>query len=170
MLIYIFRHAEAQERAEGQIDEWRCLTENGRKDAIRTASKIPGLGSKPRLTITSPLPRAVQTAELAARYACRKNRVEVSPLLLPGEEAGKVAAYLATLDGSSRVLLVGHEPQLGALAALLLGRSEALSLKKGACLAIKLKDPAKPGEFIGYQVPGRKPVTSLKKAFGGAGA
>jgi phosphohistidine phosphatase len=65
-------------------------------------------------------------------------------------------------------MLVGHEPQLGSLVAALLGREDAaIPLKKGACVALVL-DPDMddtPADFLWYLAPGRKRVTSFKKAF-----
>jgi phosphohistidine phosphatase len=168
MILYLVRHAEALEKSENVTDEWRHLTEKGRKEALQVAKYIPGLGSKPRLILTSPLTRAVQTAEIAAGWACRKNRVEVSPLLMPGQDPAAVADYVAALDGPGRVMLVGHEPQLGTLAALLLGLKEPVLLKKGACLALKPGKDGGSAEFLWYLRPGRKPVTAIKKAFKGA--
>ena len=73
MILYIMRHAEAVEASDTLQDEWRYLTEKGRAAAEKVSSKIAGYGPKTRLTITSPLTRAVQTAEIAAAKACRKN-------------------------------------------------------------------------------------------------
>lgn len=165
MVLYLVRHAEALEKSENLADEWRHLTEKGRKDTIWMAKEIPDLGAKPRLILTSPLPRALQTAEIAAGYACRKNRVEVSTLLLPGEDHVAVADYLASLESPDRVMLVGHEPQLGTLAALLLGLKEPVTLKKGSCLALKAGKKHDTAEYLWYLKPGSKPITSLKKAF-----
>jgi phosphohistidine phosphatase SixA len=79
-----------------------------------------------------------------------------------------LVAHLKVSKDAKRVMLVGHEPQLGTLVAALLGREDAaLSLKKGACVALEL-DPDKddkPAVFLWYQVPGKKLSTSFKKAF-----
>jgi phosphohistidine phosphatase len=65
-------------------------------------------------------------------------------------------------------MLVGHEPQLGSLVATLRGRdNEPVTLNKGACVALKL-DPADDDNkacFLWYLAPGKKRVTSFKKAF-----
>ena len=165
MILYVMRHAEGNDTMQ---DEWRYLTEKGRVAAEKTCSAIAKIGPKPRLTITSPLTRAVQTAEIAAQKACRKNVVVASGLLLPGADIKELVVHLKECKDSKRVMLVGHEPQLGSLVALLLGREEgAISLKKGACVTLKL-DPEsvdKPASFLGYLVPGKKRTTSFKKAF-----
>jgi phosphohistidine phosphatase len=168
MIVYVMRHAEAVEGSETLQDEWRYLTENGRSVAEQISSKITRIGPKPRLTITSPLTRAVQTAEIAAKKACRRNVVVASGLLLPGADVNELVTYLKGCGPAKRVLLVGHEPQLGFLVATLLGRKDAaFSLKKGACVALELdpKKDGKPAGFVWYLAPGKKLSTSLKKAF-----
>ena len=168
MVVYVMRHAEAVEGSGTLRDEWRYLTEKGRSAAEKMSSSIARFGPKPRLTITSPLTRAVQTAEIAAEKACRKNVVVASGLLLPGADIGELVAHLKECRAAKRVMLVGHEPQLGALVATLLGReNETISLKKGACVTLEF-DPDKedkPASFLWYLAPGQKRLTSLKKAF-----
>ena len=168
MIIYIVRHAEAVEGSETLQDEWRYLTENGRAAAGKMSSSISKYGPKPRLTITSPLTRAVQTAEIMAEKACRKNVVMASGLLLPGSDINDLITYLKGCKGAKRVMLVGHEPHLGSLVAMLLGRERgAIELKKGACVALELdpKMDEKPAGFLWYLAPDKRLVMSFKKAF-----
>lgn len=168
MILYIMRHAEAVEGSDTLRDEWRYLSENGRTVAEKISSAIARSGPKPRLTITSPLTRAVQTAEIIAEKACRKNVVVASELLLPGAAISDLVTHIKGVAAAKQIMLVGHEPQLGLLAASLLGREGSdISLKKGGCVALEL-DPdkrAKPAVFLWYLVPGRKRITSFKKAF-----
>jgi len=168
MVVYVMRHAEAVEGSDTLQDEWRYLTENGRSAAEKVCSSIAKIGRKPRLTITSPLTRAVQTAEIAAEKACRKNMVVASGLLLPGADISELVTYLKDCKDAKRVMLVGHEPQLGSLVANLLGLEDGtISLKKSACVALEL-DPDKDSEsaaFLWYLAPGKKCITSFKKAF-----
>ena len=165
MIVFIVRHAEAQEKGEGLVDEWRHLVSRGRDAAAWIARRINRSGPKVRLTVTSPLPRAVQTAEICARHACRHNRVLTSTCLLPGSDPAEAVAYLDGLKEPGPVMLVGHEPHLGALAARLLAVHQVITLKKGACLALKCGAAGEPAEFLWYRVPGKKPEKSLKKAF-----
>ena len=168
MIIYIVRHAEAVEGSDLIIDEWRYLTERGRKVANDMGEAIAKHGPKPRLTLTSPLTRAVQTAEILAGSACRKNVVVANALLLPGGNVSELIQFIRKGKDAKRVMLVGHEPQLGTLVAALLGsESEVIALKKGACVALKLDPDAadKSAAFLWYLVPGKKRTTSFKKAF-----
>lgn len=169
MILYVMRHAEAVEGNDTLRDEWRYLTEKGRSTAAKVSSQIARFGPKPRLTITSPLTRAVQTAEIAAQNACRKNVVVASTLLLPGADVAKLLSHLKDCGNAKRVMLVGHEPQLGSLVATLLGRGEeAITLRKGSCVVFDYdpgKEDGKPAAFICYLAPGRKRITSPRKAF-----
>ncbi len=168
MILYVMRHAEAVEGSDSLQEEWRYLTEKGRVETKKVSSTLVKYSPKPRLTITSPLTRAVQTAEIAAEKACRKNVVVASGLLLPGADLGELVAYLKGCRDAKRVMVIGHEPQLGSLVATLLGREDAaISLKKSACVTLKLDPGAddKPASFLWYLVPGKKRVSSFKKAF-----
>lgn len=168
MILYVMRHAEAVDGGDTLRDEWRYLTEKGRSVAKKMISSIARYGPKPRLTITSPLTRAVQTAEIAAEKACRKNVVVASELLLPGADIGDLVTHLKGCGDAKRVMLVGHEPQLGSLVAALLGREDGVvSLKKGACATLKFDPGAadKPASFLWYLTPDKKRITSFIKAF-----
>jgi phosphohistidine phosphatase len=171
MILYVMRHAEAVEETDTLQDEWRYLTEKGRVTAERMSTSISKISpKKTRLTITSPLTRAVQTAEIAAKKACRRNVIVASTLLLPDACISELVAYLKGCDNAGRVMLVGHEPLLGSLVAALLDcEDKPISLKKGACLALELntKKTDKPAGFLWYLAPGKKCLTSFKKAFPG---
>jgi phosphohistidine phosphatase len=171
MILYVMRHAEAVERNETLQDEWRYLTEKGRSTAEKMSTSISKVSpKKTRLTVTSPLTRAVQTAEIAAKKACRRNVIVASTLLLPDASITELVAYIKGCGNAGRVMLVGHEPQLGSLVAALLGcEDKPLSLKKGACVALELnpKKADKTAAFLWYLAPGKKCLTSFKKSFPG---
>ena len=93
--------------------------------------------------------------------------VVASGLLLPGADINELVTHLKSCTEAKRVMLVGHEPQLGLLVASLLGRDgETISLKKGGCVTLKL-DPASDdtAAFLWYLVPGKKRTSSFAKAF-----
>ncbi len=167
MVLYIVRHGEAVEVQDGVAEEWRYLTEKGARSVGRLASKIARYDRKPRLVISSPLVRAVQTAQIAAAEACRKSRTIVSGLLLPEGDFAELKALLVDHAAAKRVMIVGHEPHLGSFLGHLLQRKEALQLKKGSCVALEIdpEDMEKPARFKWSLLPGCKPVTSLAKAF-----
>jgi phosphohistidine phosphatase len=171
VIVYIVRHAEAVEEGEMLPDEWRFLTETGRTAAKKMSTSLAKYGPKTRLTLTSPLTRAVQTAEIMAEKACRRNTVVASSLLLPGADIAELISRMKESSSAKRIMVVGHEPQLGAMVAALLCRNEAaVSLEKGSCVAIKLNSHSTdaadtPAAFLWYLAPGNKRLTSFKKAF-----
>ena len=169
MIVYLVRHAEAFEAKEGLTDECRWLTKKGRKSVSGLFRKISGYDGKPRRIISSPLVRAVQTAETLLSDAGSGCEVVVNPLLAPGGDTERLAEFLERNDSTKPLVLVGHEPQMGALVSRLLGRTEPVGLKKGACVALSLRKgkSGKGAVFLWYLVPGEKPVDSFKKAFGG---
>jgi phosphohistidine phosphatase len=166
MILYVLRHGEAVVAEENLSDEWRYLTEKGVKSVGQISQDLPRYGRKPRLIVTSPLVRAVQTAQIAAERACRKTRLIVSGLLRGDGDMDELVEFLRSHAEAKRVMLVGHEPHLGSLVASLL-KEDPVQLKKGACLALELDmdEADKPARFIWYMEPGKKPLTSFKKAF-----
>lgn len=167
MNLYLIRHAKAIERSKSMPDEWRCLTEQGRIEFKKTRSMIAKQDIKPHLIITSPLVRAVQTAELLADKLKQINIVITNGNLLPNADIYQLISYLKKLKASKSIMLIGHEPLLGALVSELLCQPDAgITLKKGACIALNVhfgkKNKAK---FLWYLAPGKKPIYSLEKAF-----
>jgi len=79
---------------------------------------------------TSPLVRAVQTAELVAAGLKANVAVEVVPLVAPGESARALLALVQALPADASVLLVGHEPGMSGLGALLAGDPNFAALAK----------------------------------------
>ncbi len=124
MDLMLWRHAEA---IDGLPDNDRVLSERGQRQARRMARWLD-LHRPPKLQVlVSPTRRTRMTAEaFTADYRVDRRL---------GTDAG-VADLIAACgwpDAAGAVLIVGHQPTLGRLAALLLSGSEAdWSVKKGA--------------------------------------
>lgn len=122
--LYLMRHGHSPSTQEAGVsaDALRPLSDLGREDARRMAGELVRLGCAPGLILHSPLLRAVQTAaELATVLKPSGGRELFAPLdnTRPAEEvAGELAARAAAVD---EALAVGHQPQIGELAALLSG-------------------------------------------------
>ncbi len=120
--LYLMRHGHSPTTAEARVarDALRPLSDKGRADARAAAAEIARRGGKPALILHSPLLRAVQTAaEAAAVLKPAGGAVVFDPLdnTRPAEE---VASELAARAGAAEeVLAIGHQPQIGELAALL---------------------------------------------------
>jgi len=135
--LYLIRHAIAAARgSEWPDDTKRPLTERG---VSRFKEEVKGLR---RLDVeideifTSPLIRARQTAELLAAGLEGKPPVKLLDALAPGHTSAAVLTQLAKAAKRRRVALVGHEPDLGELAAHLIGAGRALAFKKGGVCRI----------------------------------
>src|SRR5262245_56605814 len=136
MRLLIIRHAIAVPRGTPGIpDDERPLTARGRRRFRKAARGLTRILDRPSPLLTSPLIRALATAEIAAR-AWSRIHPTVEPALAQGNPA-RVLAVLAARSADATVALVGHEPYLSGLLAALLGGAEADSLgfrKGGAAL------------------------------------
>ena len=136
--VYLVRHAIAEERGpEWPDDTLRPLTSRGKRRFSGAATGFARFEGPPDRILTSPLVRARQTAELLS-HAADAAPVETFDGLSPGEPAATIVASLRRLR-ANRVALVGHEPDLGHLAAVLLGAGRPLPFKKGGMCRIDVE-------------------------------
>src|SRR4029450_9168488 len=123
MKLLLIRHAAAIPRGTpGVPDDERPLTPDGKAKFHIAARGLARVTRRPDLLLTSPLPRARATAEIAAR-AFANIAPTVEPALARSSVDGIVAALKIHPPGA-RIALVGHEPLLGALLARLLGAAQ----------------------------------------------
>jgi phosphohistidine phosphatase len=122
MELYLIRHAEAAPAGEnGVSDEDRPLTSCGMAQATALANALRGHGVELRLMISSPLLRARQTAEeLLREWPEPRPDFRVYQELALGGKRRRLLRALRE-QGADKVAVVGHEPELGSLAAYLLG-------------------------------------------------
>ena len=147
----LLRHgiAVAREEWEGK-DIDRPLTEKGKRRVREVAAGLRRLEVRPTVIYTSPARRALETAQLLHGLLERASLMQLRDELLPEVPPAEVLRLMQDLPPESCVLCVGHEPQLGMAASVLLsGRASAsFPLKKaGACL-IELPIQAKPGRGV----------------------
>jgi phosphohistidine phosphatase len=115
--LYLVRHAEA---APGEPDDLRPLTPAGRDAARALAERLAAGGARPSAVLSSPLLRARETAtELSLVLGCA---VEPDERLAPGATAETLRA--ATADRGDEIVVVGHQPDCGRIAAELSGGDE----------------------------------------------
>lgn len=117
MNVYLVRHARAVSEGPKLADEQRFLDAEGRRTARAVGDKLRAEGVSFDAVLTSPLVRAVQTAELLATATGYDGVVESFFALAPGLPPRVVAEELAA-HGES-VCVVGHEPTISALGAFL---------------------------------------------------
>lgn len=141
--------AIAREEWEGK-DVDRPLTEKGKRRVREVAAGLRRLDVRPTVIYSSPAKRAVETAQLLHGLLARPSLMQLRDELLPEARPTQVVSLMQNIPPESCVICIGHEPQLGMAASLLLsGRASAsFPLKKaGACL-IELPIPAKPGRGV----------------------
>ena len=138
--LYLVRHAIAAERGEDwPNDDKRPLTARGVARFRECVDALAKLDVAVDEIFTSPLVRARQTAELLASGLPGKPAVKILDVLSPGHAPGSVLAQLAKAARRRRIALVGHEPDLGELAAHLIGAGRALPFKKGGVCRIDVE-------------------------------
>ena len=137
MKLYLVRHAEAIERSSTTPDASRYLTTKGRLSFRKIARRVRKAGIAPAVIFTSPLLRSVQTAEILAERLKHKGEVVVARELSPGFDLRALRALLAGAGNPEEAAFVGHEPDLGGLAATLLSVPGGFPLRKGAVVALE---------------------------------
>jgi phosphohistidine phosphatase len=154
--LYLVRHAIAAERG----DEWpddtkRPLTERGVSRFKACVTGLRWLDMAVDEIFTSPLVRAKQTADLLAAGLEGKPAVKIADALAPGHTATAVMSQVAKLAKRRRIALVGHEPELGELAAHLLGAARPLPFRKGGAGRIDMEGLAskRPGTLVWFVTP-----------------
>jgi phosphohistidine phosphatase len=154
MELYIIRHAIAQQLGSKNdfLDEKRVLTAEGRAAMKRAARGLRALGVEFDLIITSPLARALETAEIIAdAVGLSKKDVEQSEHLAPGGSTDELFAEIKRRAGAESVALVGHQPDLGNLISTITVGNEGMlvELKKGGVCLINVVEtvPAVRGEL-----------------------
>jgi phosphohistidine phosphatase len=141
VILYFLRHGKAGS-PRAVDDDARDLTPAG-EDALRSAGPLwRRLNLRPDLVLSSPLPRALRTAELFCEAV--GGRPVSDDRLRPGAGWSDLAQAMAAHPDARRVMFVGHEPDLSSTVAELTGAASVRMRKGGlACL-----------EFYGVPEPG----------------
>jgi phosphohistidine phosphatase len=163
MIIHIVRHAEAVDRTEDISEEHRYLTSRGRKRFRKVAKALQKAGAAPDLILTSPLLRAVQTADILAESLKYEDDLLVDSLLSPGFRPQKLDRLLNLYPHAKELVLVGHEPDLGIVVGSLLGTDGSCSLTKGAIVSFQMTGPGQ-ADFQQMITGGGNTITSKSKA------
>lgn len=141
--LIIIRHAIATERLlaakSGMSDSDRPLTEQGLRRMTRAVRGLVRIVPEITLVASSPLLRAVQTAEIVATTFDDCPLV-ITEALTPGAEPGELLEFLAAQSGEAPIACVGHEPDLSQWIgwALCGHQQSSLRLKKGAACCLNM--------------------------------
>ena len=143
MILYFLRHGKAEDRGDGP-DAERRLTAGG-ADALRAGAPLwLRLNLRPSLVITSPLPRAAETAEIFAEAVGISDRVVADDRLAPGAGWGDMARAMADHPDAKRIMFVGHEPDLSSVVSQLTGAA-SVRMRKGGLACVEFYGTPEPG-------------------------
>jgi phosphohistidine phosphatase len=135
--LYLIRHGLAAERGKDWPDDSkRPLTPEGIARLRKSARGLNALGVGFDQIVTSPLVRTRQTADVIAEELKEHPPVATSDALAPAGSSAQVIQEITRHVRKARVALVGHEPNLGELAAQLIGARTPLEFKKGGICRI----------------------------------
>jgi len=144
--LYLIRHGVAAERSDEYPDDSkRPLTSGGISRLRKEAKALDEMEIGFDHIITSPLVRARQTADVFAELLKSKPSLSQSDALAPAGTPAGVMQELAKYLRKGRIALVGHEPNMGELAARLIGARTPLEFKKGAICRIDFDVPPPKG-------------------------
>ncbi len=119
--LYVLRHGKAELDSPRGGDHARPLKKRGRAAAKQVGQFLSRIGEQPELVLASSALRASETAELAAEAGGWKTELEGSREIY-GATPEKLLERIRAVESSpERLLLVGHEPSLSSLVALLAG-------------------------------------------------
>jgi phosphohistidine phosphatase len=143
MELYFLRHGEADWPNWKKSDDKRPLTKHGKKEMREVAAFLKRVKARPDVIVTSPLPRASQTAEIAAerlKIKCREDK-----LLAPGFGRAELERLLKKYPAES-VMIVGHEPDFTETISGLTGAS--LKLPKAGIALVELNRSWRNGRLL----------------------
>jgi len=143
MELYFLRHGEADWPEWKKSDDERPLTKRGKREMRDVAKFLDRLKVRPNLIVTSPLPRAAQTAEIAADYL--KAKLRKDELLAPGFGPSKLRTVLKR-HRAKVLMLVGHEPDFTQVISELTGAS--LKLSKGGIALLDIDPESEEGKLL----------------------
>ena len=157
--LYVMRHGVAVEHGSAGFsdDSKRPLTLEGKQKMKQITAGLVSLGFDIDWIVTSPLLRARETAEVLAEGLGVQIPVDVCEELAPGGSPEALITFLAKQAKRRRVLVVGHEPDVSALAARLIGAGPHtnVSFRKGGCCLIVFDEfpPRTPGRLVWWITP-----------------
>jgi phosphohistidine phosphatase len=143
MQLYFLRHGEADWPGWTKPDDERPLTDFGKKEVRQVAKFLNRLKVKPDVIVSSPLPRALQTAEAAAEQL--KTKLRQDEALEPGFGISELSTVL-TRHPSKALMLVGHEPDFSSVISALTGGF--IKMSKAGVALVDIDPETKKGRLL----------------------
>jgi phosphohistidine phosphatase len=125
-------------------DVARYLSARGRVSFREMARRFRDAGGLPTRILTSPLVRAVQTAEILSEAVRYEGEILLDPRLAPGFDVAQLGSVLGDCPAEREIAFVGHEPDLGGILTRLLALPQRYAMRKGAIAALDLPDAGDP--------------------------
>lgn len=140
MQVYLLRHGISEEGRAGLSDADRALTSDGRRKLRQVLHAAAQADLKPGLILSSPLKRALQSAEIAKEVLSFRSDILRTRALLPGSSPEQVWDEIRVHRDEESLMLIGHNPLFDNLAGYLLGQPELqVDFKKGAILRLDVE-------------------------------
>lgn len=137
MEVYLLRHGIAEDHAASGHDADRALTDDGRKKLKKVMERARKANVTPTLILSSPLKRAFETAEIAAKELGYSSEISITNSLTPDSSPHRVWTEIRAHKDEPALLLAGHEPLFSATVAFLLGSTRSIvNFKRGALVRI----------------------------------
>ena len=154
MQLYFLRHGEADWPGWTKPDDERPLTDFGKKEVRQVAKFLDRLNVKPDLIVSSPLSRALQTAEVAAEQL--KTKLRQDEALEPGFGISELSTLLKR-HHSKALMLVGHAPDFSSVISALTGGF--IKMSKAGMALVDLDPETEKGRLLWLFPPkfARKP-------------
>ncbi len=143
MILYIVRHGVAVPHgAPGIAENDRPLTEDGVRKMKKNAEGLKRLGVAPEAIWSSPLPRALQTAEIVRDAFEKKPPLRTVEALAPEGSRAEVYSEIRRHGKAEGLMLVGHQPSLGEIAGEIAWGSPEhyVELRKGGACALEIQE------------------------------
>ncbi|MBI4056823.1 MAG: phosphohistidine phosphatase SixA [Elusimicrobia bacterium] len=140
MILYLLRHGHSPNKKEAGVsrDEDRPLSSQGQQDIRKIAQALQK--ETPHLLLSSPLKRAQQTSQQVLQSLKKDLPLRTLEALSGNTAVEKLWTILQReFQDHSKILVVGHQPQLGALASYLMGQASP-GLSPGEILALEILD------------------------------
>jgi phosphohistidine phosphatase len=132
MNIYLIRHGDTEKVSIGKKDFDRELTSSGRIKLKSAILNWKNIIREFNFIVTSPLVRAVQTANIIAELYGTGNNILIDKKLSPGSRTESLIEIANSLE-SEEIAFVGHQPDLSEqLSDLISTKSAYIDFKKGA--------------------------------------
>lgn len=143
MNLYLVRHGAAEDKKQGQRDFDRELTEEGKKKMSAAAKGWKNIIPDFDTLVSSPLVRALETAEIVRKVYGLKDEIIKDDRLMPGSRTEDVISLINEMPGDD-IAIFGHEPDFSTHVSRLISNSGAeIDFKKGAIAKIVFQGRAR---------------------------